>query len=659
MPVVMGTAGHIDHGKTTLVKRLTGIDCDRLEEEHRRGITIELGFAFMPLPDGNRLSIVDVPGHERFVHTMMSGASGIDFVVLVIAADEGVMPQTREHLEICTLLGIKRGIVALTKVDMVDEDLLEMAKEDVASFLQGTFLEGAPIFPVSAHTGEGMDALKDALVTIEKNLVPQRRTDLFRLPVDRVFTMKGHGTVVTGTMVSGSIAVGNEVMLYPSMQESKVRSLQSHGQATDLAPAGRRTAVNLQGLAVEDIERGEVLSCKGSLVASNRWIVELTCLASSPRALRHRKEVHFHHGAKAVQARLYFPLCESLAPGDTALCEVRFSSPMVGVFDDRCVVRSFSPLRTVAGATLIHPLGVDLRKASPLFAERCKQLQALAATTTQNQSLCNGAENATAKSKDKSAEEARVVAAVNLAENTGVTFAELCIITNIDSKGLEKLIAAMSGKQLIYCVDKDERRYFSHAAISQLEADILAFFAAHHAANPMKAGASRTEVQSGFGKKLAPKLMHFLMERLGKTAKLTVSGDVYHLPEHKVSLRQDQTALRGKLLHAHTSAGITPPNLKDVLESLGVTLKDVSALLKVMQDEGELTKVADGMWYATKELKGIEGKVIAWFDTHDNLDVAGLKEITQLSRKYLIALLEYFDREKVTIRVGDKRLLRK
>ena len=376
----MGTAGHIDHGKTSLVRALTGIDCDRLDEEKRRGITIELGFAFFPLPNGERMGVVDVPGHERFVRNMVAGAAGIDFVLLVIAADEGVMPQTREHLEICSLLGIRHGMVALTKIDMVDPELLELAREDVSAFLQGTFLESAPVFPVSSQTGEGLDALRNAIYEQNTILAPKRRSDLFRLPVDRVFTLKGHGTVVTGTLISGSAKVGDEVELLPGQRASRIRSIQTHGADVTEAAPGHRTSLNLHGLEVTDIERGDVVALPGSLFPATRWLVSLTCLSSSPRALRHRAEIHFHHGAKEVPARLYFYDRERLAPGETALVEVRFSTPLAGVFGDRCVIRAFSPLRTVAGGEALIPLDSAPRRRD-LSPELRARLLALASHT--------------------------------------------------------------------------------------------------------------------------------------------------------------------------------------------------------------------------------------------------------------------------------------
>lgn len=638
MAVTMGTAGHIDHGKTSLVRALTGIDCDRLEEEKRRGITIELGFASIDVASGGKLSIVDVPGHERFVKNMVAGASGVDFVMLVIAADEGVMPQTREHVEICSLLGIRHGFVALTKVDMVDEDWLELAQEDVATFLEGTFLEGAPIFPVSASTGQGLDALRAHLSKLEQELHPDRRSDLFRLPVDRVFTLKGHGSVVTGTMISGSLKVGDDVMLYPSSKVSKVRSVQSHGGSVEVAPAGRRTAVNLQGVDVDDISRGEVLAHMDTLFPAMRWTVQLTALSSMSTALRNRTEVHFYHGSREVLARLHFLDRDALQAGETALCQIRFTEPMVGVFGDRCVIRSFSPLRTVAGGVLVDPMGLDLRKKDKHFAHKLTVLDSLP--------RCEEAELALGQ--------------VELAGLCGIPFAKLSVLTDMESRRLEKTLQALCSKGRIFCYDREERSYVTAENVQELLVGCLAHAADFHKKEPLKLGMARGVLHSGWGRDLPPKLIHFIVERLIKQGALVVDGEVLRLPEHRVSLAADQEGLRATLLEIFAKNGLTPPNLKEVLDPLDLDFKEASPVLKIMQDAGELVRVKDGLYFHGAAIEDIIQRVTVWFDSHDDLDPAGFKELSGgLSRKYVIPLLEYCDRERVTIRVGDKRQLRK
>lgn len=646
MPVVMGSAGHIDHGKTSLVRALTGIDCDRIEEEKRRGITIELGFAYLPLPEskgGGKLSIIDVPGHERFVKNMVSGAAGIDFVTLVIAADEGVMPQTREHLEICTLLGIKKGLVALSKIDMVDAEWLALVKEDVKEFLKGTFLENASIFPVSSHTGEGLDALKNAIYDMSSSFTPARRSDLPRLPVDRVFTMRGHGTVVTGTLISGRFQLGDDVVLLPSGLASKVRGLQSHGSTVELAPAGYRTAVNLPGLEVEAIHKGEVLTRPGSLLPANTWLVMLECLPSSPRALRNRAEVHFHHGAREVQARLVFFDREKLAPGEKTLCRVRFDSPMVGVFGDRCVLRSFSPLRTVAGGVVISPLDFELRKKDPAYARKLEIFNELAA------------KNAT----ESLGPEENVLLQLELYGEKGIDFSTLCVLSNLDSSVLEKILQLLGSRRQAFLVDKEGRRYLGAAAADELSASCLAWFEDFHKREPMRPGPGRSELLSGWGKKKAPKLVHFIIERLIKQGDIVVDGEAMRLPSHGVSLVDGAAGLRDALLETYAKAGMTPPNLKDVLTEQGVSNKEAAPVLRLLLESGDLAKVSEEIYYAGPVVNNIREQVIGWFAEHENLDIAGLKEITGLSRKYLVPLLEYFDKVKLTVRVGNQRILRK
>ncbi len=632
MPLVLGSAGHIDHGKTSLVRALTGIDCDRLEEEKRRGITIELGFAHFDLPHGERLGIVDVPGHERFVKNMVAGAAGIDFVMLIIAADEGVMPQTREHLEICALLGIKHGFVALTKIDMVDEEWLTLVQEDVKNFLQGTFLEGAPIFPVSSLTKQGLDALRAHVVQCSKTLTPSRESTLFRLPVDRIFSMKGHGTVVTGTLWAGAVSLGDEAVFMPDGVETKIRGIQWHGQAADDAGAGQRCALNVLNVEVGEVQRGSVLAHPDTLFPATRWLVKLHCLSSAPRALRARTEIHFHHGAREVAARLYFFDRDRLEPGESALTEIRFTEPMVGVFGDRCVVRAYSPLRTVAGGTLVHPMPQPLRRKQADFAARLDML-----------TLLDSLESL----------EERTMAQLALADVEGLSFAELMVLTHGHAKKLEKLLQSLGAK--VTCFDKEEKRYIHGEALSKLMQQCLEQAQAFHTREPLKNGMSRGVLCP----KQRPKLAHLVIERCLRQGSLVTEGDVLRLASHTVELDSNESSLKEKILEAHTQAGLTPPNFKEVLEELGVDAKKAAPVVKMLCDAKELVRVKDGLYYAMPVIDAIQGRVRVWFESHDDLDPAGLKEILGgISRKYLIALLEYMDRERITIRVGDKRQLR-
>ncbi len=632
MPIIMGTAGHIDHGKTSLVKALTGIDCDRLQEEKKRGITIELGFAFLDVPGEIRLGVVDVPGHERFVKNMVAGAAGIDFVLLVIAADEGVMPQTREHLEICTLLGIRRGLVALTKVDMVEEEWLELVLEDVHAFLEPTFLGEAPVVPVSAHKGQGLGTLKEHIAALAGEFVRDSRSDVFRLPIDRVFTMRGHGTVATGTLISGTLKVGDNLEIAPWAQKSKVRGLQVHGDAQELAEIGQRTAVNLHNLEVEDLERGMVLAHPGTLFPGTTWDLELTCLSSSPKALKHRTQIHFHHGTKETLARIYFLDRDKLEPGDTAMTQVRFEEPMVGMYGDRCVLRSFSPLRTVAGGKLVNPLGRKVKRFSPTVQRLARLAEAQG--------------------------EERILLHLELAGLTGLTFAQLRALTCLETRDLERLLQVLGGKQEAFLFERDNRTYVHGGLAQGLSTGIVGFVTEFHRKEPMKQGVSRGALASGWGKNLHPKLFHFVLERTLKRNELVAEGELFRLPDHTVSLASDQAKLRGAILQAFLQGGITPPSVKEVLAPLDLEMKDAAPVFRLLQEQGELVKVKEDMYFTSQAMEQIKEMIRGFFRNKEEMEPTDFKTVTGLSRKYAIPLLEYLDKEKMTVRVGDKRRLR-
>lgn len=634
MPLIMGTAGHIDHGKTTLVKALTGIDCDRLKEEKKRGITIELGFAYLDLPGGERLGVIDVPGHERFVKNMVAGAGGVDFALLVVAADEGVMPQTREHLEICTLLGIETGLVALTKTDMVEDEWLEMVVEDVSEFLEGTFLEGAPLLPVSAHTGAGLEELRAAVAAKAAECASRRRSDLFRLPVDRVFSMKGHGTVVTGTLVSGSVREGEDVELFPSGTRTKVRGLQSHGASVAEAPAGCRTAVNVASLEVEDVSRGEVLARPGSLFPVTAWDVELAYLASAGRELKHRKEIHFHHGTSEMLARIHLLDRDALKPGDTALCRIVLPRPLAGVYGDRVVLRSFSPLRTIAGGRIVNPYGRKVKRRSD------EVMSALAELAGEDQ-------------------EAVLAAQLRLAGTEGASLAMLRTMAGLEAKALDKAMQGLCARGGAVLFDRDARVYVSGPVVDELCASALAFVADYHAREPMRQGVARGELASSWGRRVPERLVHFLVERLLKRGDLVAEAEVLRLPGHKVSLAADQEKLRAAVAGAYAAGGESPPNVRDVLDPLGVEFKEAAGVYRLLQESGELVKVKEEMFFHAPALAAIRERTVAFMEAEGEMSAADFKELSGLSRKFAIPLLEYFDKEKLTVRVGDMRVLRK
>ncbi len=368
--IILGTAGHIDHGKTSLVRALTGIETDRLKEEKERGITIELGFAYLDLPNGQRLGIIDVPGHERFIKNMVAGASTIDLVALIIAADEGVMPQTREHLDICSLLGIKKGLVVLTKIDMVEEDWLDLVQEDIKEFLKGTFLEGALILPVSSSTGQGIPELIVALERLSNEVEERSSAGIFRLPVDRVFTMRGFGTVITGTAVSGSLSVGDQVTLYPQEIQAKVRGIQVHNQDTEQVRAGLRTAINLQGIEKATVNRGDVVASALGLYPSLLLDLQVRLLKSAQRPLKHRSQIRFHSGTSEILGRLLLLEGEEIKPGETGFCQLRLTERVALLPGDLAVIRSYSPVQTIGGAEVLNVIPAKHKRLNPEVIEQ-------------------------------------------------------------------------------------------------------------------------------------------------------------------------------------------------------------------------------------------------------------------------------------------------
>lgn len=650
MPFILGTAGHIDHGKTTLVRALTGIDCDRLGEEKKRGITIELGFAWLDLPDGQRLGIVDVPGHERFVKNMVAGATGIDFVMLVIAADEGVMPQTREHLEICSLLGIRQGIVVLTKTDLVDADWLELVKEDVTAFLKGTFLKGAPLVCVSSSQGTGLDDLRALLAAKVKELSRPRGTDIFRLPVDRIFSLKGHGTIVTGTVISGRLPTDSDAEIYPAARPTHVRSLQRHETNLAMAEAGERCAANLQGLDTADVARGSVLSTPGALFPSDRWIVRLACLPSSPMPLKHRTEVHFHHGTTEVQARLHLFGTDRIDPGEEATAEIRFPLPMTGVFGDRCVIRSSAPLRCVAGGMLVSPLPPAMRKKDPAYERRLELLAALPALAEESRTAAGQAA--------QSADTNLVSAVLELRGQQGAPFALLRVLTGLPKKHAEAALQKLSAAHAALCFDKETQAWIGADALDQLRKRCLARTADLHAKEPLKPGFPRQALEAGWAEGLPAKLVQKIFDLLLKEGKLSSDGETLRLTEHSVVMSGGEEKLSASILDACRKGGITPPRYVEVLQELKVTEKQAAPVLKLLLTRRELIRVTPELYYSREAMQEIISRVSTWFASHDDLSVPGMKELLGISRKYIIALLEYLDREKITVRIGDKRQFR-
>ncbi|MBU4289344.1 MAG: selenocysteine-specific translation elongation factor, partial [Proteobacteria bacterium] len=545
--IILGTAGHIDHGKTALIKAVTGIDTDRLKEEKLRGITIELGFASIDLPSGQHLGIVDVPGHEKFVKNMVAGATGIDIVAMVIAADEGVMPQTKEHMEICTLLGIKQGLVVLTKTDLVDEEWLELVTEDVRKFTRGTFLEDKPVLPVSSLTGQGIPEFIKALDELSAMTPSRPVNSLFRLPIDRVFSMKGFGTVITGTMVSGCVRTGDTVMIYPSGITSKVRGIQVHNQSVSIAEAGMRTAINFQGLEKASVQRGEVLSSPGALKPSYMLDVSLHFLKSNKKPVKNRTLIRFHTGTNEILGHIILLDKDEITPGETTVAQIRLDSPVAVVSDDKFVIRSYSPVRTIGGGQILNPLPQKHKRFKKNIFEGLKAL----VNQPPEEIIAYHVDNAGYK---------------------GVSFSDLKIMTNMPEKQLDNALQKLMSIKTVICADRENRIYIHKNCYENLNKKISSYLDNYHRTNPLKAGMQKEELKSKLPA-AGSKLFNLILDMMMNNREVIFEGDSVRLFSHTVSLGSDQAEVKEKILSTYLKSGLCPPYFKDLSKSLDIDAK--------------------------------------------------------------------------------------
>lgn len=630
--IILGTAGHIDHGKTSLIRALTGIETDRLKEEKERGITIELGFAYLELPGGKLLGIVDVPGHEKFVKNMVAGATGIDLVALVIAADEGVMPQTREHLEICQLLGIQHGLVVLTKIDMVEPDWLELVKEDVREYLSETFLADVSMVEVSSVTGQGLDQLTRVLNDLAEAMDEREAGHLFRLPVDRVFTMKGFGTVITGTTVSGRIATGEEITVYPKMITSKVRGIHVHNQEVPEVQAGLRTAINIQGVEKMMIERGDVLASKDSLRATYMVDGVLHLLKSSPRKLKNRAKVRFHTGTSEIMATTILYEKNELNPGDQAFAQFRLDAPTAVLKGDRYVIRSYSPVRTIGGGQILNPLPKKKKRLSKTILSHLEKLHS---------------------GGDLDAAEVFV----SMAQFHGLEESELAFLTNLSRKRLAGPLQTLKAQKRIIQYDKDRASMIHADFLNEARKEVLETIDRYHKKFPLKPGLPKEELRSRTVGARNPRLFQFLVTHLAAEKAIDVDKETVRLGGHQVTLGKEQEEARQMLEQVYARGGLQPPYFKEIKGKLpGNVAADV---LHVLVQEGVLLKVKEDLYFYRKAIEELQERLVAHLKEHGEITTPQFKDMTGASRKYTIPLLEYFDGSQVTVRVGDSRVLRK
>ncbi len=624
--VIVGTAGHIDHGKTALVKALTGIDADRLEEEKRRGITIDIGFAHLelPAPGGETLKIgfVDVPGHERFVRNMLAGVGGIDVVLLVIAADEGVKPQTREHFDICRLLQVRRGLTVLNKSDLVDRDTLEVVRLEAEDFVRGSFLEGSPIVPVSSIKGTGLDELKRELARIAAEVPTKDPSALFRLPIDRVFTMKGFGTVVTGTLISGAVKKEEEVEVFPLGRRVRVRGVQVHGHSEERAIAGQRTALNLAGASPEELSRGMMLAAPGLFRTTRRVDVSLSLLASA-KPLKDRARVHFHSYTAETIAEVVLYGEKQIAPGKEGFAQLRLAEPLLLLPEDRFILRQFSPVVTIGG-------GVVLDAPSKFMPDPVDFLKVLAAGD---------------RSRNLKMRVARRL-------DQGLPLSEAVSETGWRSDQVEQVAKPMLAEGRLLRIGE---KFLHPPAIEALKIAVTDSAREFHEENPLVAGISKEELRETF--RAAPDVFAWVLENLVRDKKLEVTGEQVRLAGRGVQMKDEEVEAKQVIEQAFVSAGLKVPLLKDVLAGVKVDKTRAQKIVTLLLRDKVLVKISEDLVFHHTALERLKHAVAQRKAQSPRLDVGQFKEMIGLTRKYAVPLLEWLDRERVTKRVGDERII--
>jgi selenocysteine-specific elongation factor len=637
--VIVGTAGHIDHGKSALVEALTGTHPDRLAEEKRRGITIDLGFAFLE-EDGVRFGVIDVPGHERFVSNMMAGAAGIDLVLLVIAADESLKPQTREHFDICRLLGVKRGVVALTKSDLVDADMLGLVKLEVEEYLRGSFLERAPIVAVSAKTRAGLPELKKALRDVAGQVAGRDAQHHFRLPIDRSFAMKGFGTVVTGTLISGSIGAGDEVELFPSGDRLRVRGVQSGGRNVERAIAGQRTAVNLAGIQHTAVKRGMTLAVPGKFRATRRIDSRLTLLPSSKK-LKHRSRVHFHTGTTETIAEILLYGQSELAPAQSALAQLRLQEEVLVLPGDRFIVRQFSPITTIGGGMVLDPLA---RRPMLRDTARAAFLEML----------------------DRGERDEILIAMVERASAgpgtgrnlAGLGMQEMVARTGWLEKEILEAVQKLSTVRKLKIITNEPLTIVARKAFEEVCGKISATIERFHKDNPLLPGLTREDLRTSVGRRMSAETIRAALEELVAKKKVELQGELVRQAGVGIALQPEEARAKEQIEKAFSSAGLAVPSVKEVLVNLSVESKRAEKLLQILLREKILIRVTPELIFHRDALAQLRDQLLVLKKTKGELlSVPAFKELTGITRKYAIPLLEYLDRERVTRRAGDERVI--
>ena len=629
MPIIIGTAGHIDHGKSSLVKALTGTDPDRLAEEHERGMTIDLGFAFL----SPEIAFIDVPGHEKFIKNMVAGVSTIDLAILVIAADDGVMPQTREHLDILSLLRLERGFIVITKIDAVDAELLELVYDEVRSAVQGTFLEKAPLFAVSSITGAGLAELKAALLAAAEAMPARPLQGPFWMPVDRSFIIKGFGTVVTGTLLSGSASVGETLELLPAGRLVKIRGLQQQGRSVERVTSGYRTALNLQNISREEIVRGDVLASPGHFQGTRLLDARLHLLRSAAKELPNRARLRLHLGTREVMARVKLLDTERLKPGASALVQLLLEGPAAAMRREPFVVRHYSPAYTIGGGAILDPSPIPHRRFDKKVLAH---LQAL-----------------------EHPDPLEMIAAALLADPLALRSpAEIAARSSISIQECEVLLADAAARGEIIAFGSGSKTLYSHVQSGeQLAARMQKKLAEFHQREPLKPGMSKAELRAQLGGQVAPKLFDHILARLAAAGVIVQQPQWVKLASHEVRLSpaDEQTAERITARLAATP--FAPPEEGVLAQELGLAASDVHRLLTALQGMGRLVRLEGELFFLASALQAAEERLRQFGAEREEISVGEFRELLGTSRKYAVPLLNWFDQVGLTERVGDNRLI--
>ncbi len=627
---IIGTAGHVDHGKTLLIKALTGMETDRLKEEKKRGITIDLGFAWLTMPDGERVGIVDVPGHERFVKNMLSGAGGINLALLVVAADDGVMPQTREHLDILSLLDIRDGIIVITKADLVEEEWVEIVKDDISKAVAGTFLERAPMMAVSAYTGQGIDELRTLIFGKAQAAANQNLARPFRIPLDRVFSVEGFGTVVTGTLIEGSLSEGDEVEVYPSGLRSRVRNLQVHSQDVETAWAGQRVAVNLAGIKRDEVSRGDTIAAPGSMRNTLMLDVKVRALPDGKRTLRTGSRLHFYHGARDALCKLVLLGCDTLEPGQEAYAQLRFSEEIAAKKGDRFILRFYSPIETVGGGVVLDSSPEKHRRSDERVRDALGVRELGSASETLLQAILDASPKFT-----------------QLAEVQKVSGMDADTFkAELDSLIADGNVLRLSAKTAIAADFKDTlgRR------LSKILRD-------YHAANPLQAGMRRDELRGrlmpGREISLADKMLA-LYEQDGL---IVSAGPKVSLHDFRVTYSEGDQRVRDAIEAQFLAAEFTPPSPDELFALHPKEKAAAKRVFDALMDTGVLMMVAPQMVFRADTVDKAWAMVAAFIAENGQITLAQFRDMIGASRKYALALLEYFDKQSRTRMEGDARVL--